>query len=35
MLADSPVLDPLDRAAILERIRRVPDATQLAAVKET
>lgn len=33
MLADSPLLDPFDRAAILQRIRRVPDAAQLAIAK--
>jgi len=33
MLADSPLLAPVDRATILRRIRRVPDATQLAIVK--
>jgi hypothetical protein len=33
MLADSPLLDPFDRATILQRIRRVPDAAQLAIAK--
>ena len=34
MLADSPLLGPSDRAAILRRIRRTPEATQMAILKE-
>ena len=34
MLADSPLLNASDRAAILQRIRRVPEAMRLAMQKE-
>ncbi len=34
MLADSPLLGASDRAAILQRIRRVPEAMQMAMRKE-
>ena len=34
MLADSPLLGGSDRAAILQRIRRVPEAMRLAMRKE-
>jgi len=34
MLADSPLLGAADRAAILQRIERAPEAVQVAVRKE-